>query len=127
MNTLDMHRNLAIAFCSVFRFEGVPVEGVTGAAIADCRPPGKPADAGWRPAMWSPVSRQIFLAVFILTGCGCALAQLFPGRITGTIRDLLGAERGGCTVTLTAPEIGQQRSHRSDPRGYFQLPALPFS
>ena len=77
--------------------------------------------------MWSPVSRQIFLAVFILMGCGCALAQLFPGRITGTIRDIQGAVIVGATVTLTAPEIGLQRSTVSDPEGYFNFPELPLS
>jgi Carboxypeptidase regulatory-like domain/TonB dependent receptor/TonB-dependent Receptor Plug Domain len=77
--------------------------------------------------MWSRVSRQIFLVLFILMGCGCALAQLFPGRITGTVRDIQGAVIVGATVTLTAPEIGLQRSTVSDPEGYFNFPELPLS
>ena len=53
-----------------------------------------------------------------------ALAQLFPGRITGTVRDAQGAAVPGATVKLTNPATGQERSQTTDENGEFNFPEL---
>lgn len=71
--------------------------------------------------------RNFFLLCVVLVAAECALAQLFPGRITGTVRDSQGAVIVGAAVTLTGPEIGLQRSTVSDAAGYFNFSELPLS
>jgi len=75
--------------------------------------------------MKSFASSKVFL--FVLLGCGCALGQLFPGRITGTVRDIQGAVIVAAAVTLTGPQIGLERSTASDAAGYFTFAELPLS
>ena len=66
-------------------------------------------------------------AVVLLLACAHSLvwAQLFPGRITGTIRDSQGAAVAGANVKLTNPATGQERTLVSDAEGNFNFPELP--
>ena len=52
----------------------------------------------------------IFLFAIFLWTASSTLAQQFPGRITGTVRDTQGAAVGGATVKLTNPSTGLARS-----------------
>ena len=52
-------------------------------------------------------------------------AQLFPGRITGVVRDAQGAAVAGATVKLSNPSTGQERTIVSDANGEFNFPLLP--
>jgi hypothetical protein len=53
-----------------------------------------------------------------------ASAQLFPGRITGTVRDAQGAVVPGATVKLTNPSTGLERTVTTGPGGEFNFPDL---
>src|ERR1700683_1165728 len=55
---------------------------------------------------------------------GACLAQQFPGRITGTVRDAQGASIVGATLKLTNPSTGLQRTATSDESGDFNFPEL---
>jgi hypothetical protein len=68
------------------------------------------------------VSAIIFL---ILAGAFTSSAQLFPGRITGTVQDAQGASVPGATVKLLNPSTGQERTDTSDGNGQFNFPQLP--
>lgn len=57
--------------------------------------------------------------------CACASAQLFPGRVTGTVRDSQGAAVPGATLSLTNASTGQQRSAVTGANGDFNFPGLP--
>ena len=59
-----------------------------------------------------------------LVGAGTASAQLFPGRITGAVRDAQGASIPGATVKLTNPSTGLERTQVSDQNGEFNFPEL---
>ena len=50
---------------------------------------------------------------------------IFPGRITGTVRDSQGAAVAGATVKLKNPATGQVRTLVSDSEGNFNFPELP--
>ena len=54
-----------------------------------------------------------------------AAAQLFPGRITGTVRDQSGATVPGANIKLSNPSIGQERTTTSDANGEYNFPQLP--
>jgi hypothetical protein len=54
-----------------------------------------------------------------------AAAQFFPGRITGTVRDVQGAAVPGATINLSNPATGQERTLASDQNGEFNFPELP--
>ena len=60
----------------------------------------------------------------ILFSAGTASAQLFPGRITGAVRDTQGAAVPGATVKLTNPSTGLERTEVSDANGEFNFPQL---
>src|ERR1019366_5658716 len=68
-----------------------------------------------------------FLAVVLLLAVAgpFAAAQLFPGRITGTVRDSQGAAVAGATLKLSNPATGQERTLTSDQNGEFNFPELP--
>ena len=69
--------------------------------------------------------RFIFAAVFLVLFCaGTSSAQLFPGRITGAVRDAQGAAVPGATVKLTNPSTGLERTVISDQNGEFNFPEL---
>ena len=69
--------------------------------------------------------RFILGALFLLLLCaGTASAQLFPGRITGAVRDAQGAAVTGATVKLTNPSTGLERTEVSDQNGEFNFPEL---
>lgn len=57
--------------------------------------------------------------------CACASAQLFPGRVTGTVRDSQGAAVPGAKLSLTNAFTGQQRSAVTGANGDFNFPGLP--
>ena len=72
------------------------------------------------------VVRVVTSAVLLWLVCGCfAEAQLFPGRITGVVRDAQGAVVAGATVKLSNPSTGQERTIVSDATGEFNFPQLP--
>ena len=69
--------------------------------------------------------RFILGAICLLLLCaGTASAQLFPGRITGAVRDAQGAAVVGATVKLTNPSTGLERTDTSDQNGEFNFPEL---
>jgi hypothetical protein len=53
-----------------------------------------------------------------------SIAQLFPGRITGTVRDAHGAVIPGATVKLSNPTTGLERTAATDDTGNFNFPEL---
>jgi hypothetical protein len=70
-------------------------------------------------------ARFIFAALcLVLFGAGSASAQLFPGRITGAVRDAQGASIPGATVKLSNPSTGLERTEISDQNGEFNFPEL---
>ena len=70
-------------------------------------------------------TRFIFAALFLVLFCaGASSAQLFPGRITGAVRDAQGAVVPGATVKLTNPSTGLERTQISDQNGEFNFPEL---
>jgi Carboxypeptidase regulatory-like domain len=72
------------------------------------------------------ISRYVSAVVFLILISGfSAAAQLFPGRITGSVRDAQGAAVPGATVKLSNPLTGQERSLTSDQDGEFNFPELP--
>ncbi len=60
----------------------------------------------------------------ILVGPRTSSAQLFPGRITGAVRDAQGASIPGASVKLTNPSTGLERTQISDQDGEFNFPEL---
>src|SRR3984957_10624397 len=72
------------------------------------------------------VSRFVLAVVFLVLVCALTSeAQLFPGRITGTVQDAQGAAVPGATVKLLSPATGQERTDSSDANGQFNFPQLP--
>src|SRR6202050_4092506 len=72
------------------------------------------------------VSRFVLAVVFLVLVCALTSeAQLFPGRITGTVQDAQGAALPGATVKLLSPATGQERTDSSDANGQFNFPQLP--
>ena len=71
-------------------------------------------------------SSRFFFFLFMLILCtgGGALAQQFPGRITGTVRDTQGSPVAGAAVKLTNPSTGLARSITTDETGDFNFPEL---
>src|SRR5262249_61578672 len=79
--------------------------------------PMKPADLHiriWLLAIW-----------LVVGGAGRAGAQVFPGRIVGTVTDSQGAVVLGADIKLSAPAIGLERKGTSDSNGNFRFVALP--
>lgn len=74
--------------------------------------------------MTSAARNVLWSLVCLLVAGSCALGQLFPGRVTGTIRDAQGAVIVGAAVTLSSSSTGLQRSTVSDAQGYFNFPEL---
>src|ERR1039458_9570468 len=66
-------------------------------------------------------SLVVVLIAFAFTS---SVAQLFPGRITGTVRDPQGAVLPGATVKLLNPTTGQERTVTTDDTGKFNFPEL---
>ena len=70
-------------------------------------------------------SRFAWLVVVLMTlAVGSSVAQLFPGRITGTVRDAQGAVIPGATVKLSNPTTGLERTVTTDDTGNFNFPEL---
>ena len=70
-------------------------------------------------------SRFAALVVLLVTfAVGSSVAQLFPGRITGTVRDAQGAVIPGATVKLSNPTTGLARTVTTDGTGNFNFPEL---
>ena len=70
-------------------------------------------------------SRMLLLLPFVfLFAAVSASAQIFPGRITGTVRDTRGAAVAGATVKLANPSTGLERTVTTDETGDFNFPEL---
>jgi len=74
-------------------------------------------------------SRKAFPRIASLIICmiaftAASFAQLFPGRVTGRVRDAQGAVVAGAMVKLTNPATGSQRSVTTDDSGEFNFPEL---
>jgi hypothetical protein len=69
---------------------------------------------------------RIFLlaVLFTLLGASGVAAQIFPGRVTGTVRDEQSATVAGATVKLTNPSTGFERTVVTDESGDFNFPEL---
>jgi hypothetical protein len=64
------------------------------------------------------------VVVFMTLAAASSVAQLFPGRITGTVRDAQGAVIAGATVKLSNPTTGLERTVTTDDTGNFNFPEL---
>src|SRR5689334_24774602 len=62
--------------------------------------------------------------VFGLFTAITVVAQLFPGRVTGQVRDTQGAVIAGASVKLTNPATGFERSIITNQNGEFNFPEL---
>jgi hypothetical protein len=60
----------------------------------------------------------------VLGGSSSCEAQVFPGRISGTVRDAQGASIASATVKLTNPATGWERTVITDENGEFNFPEL---
>lgn len=70
-------------------------------------------------------SRFASLVVVVMTlATASSVAQFFPGRITGTVRDVQGAVIAGATVKLSNPTTGLERTVTTDDTGNFNFPEL---
>lgn len=65
-----------------------------------------------------------FVLVLILTCAGSSSAQLFPGRVTGVVRDTQGAAIPDASVKLSNPATGLERTKTTDANGEFNFPDL---
>jgi Carboxypeptidase regulatory-like domain/TonB dependent receptor len=71
-------------------------------------------------------ARSLLVILLMLLSCGLfASAQMFPGRITGTVRDTQGAAVAGAQLKLSNVATGQERMATSDQSGNFNFPELP--
>jgi Carboxypeptidase regulatory-like domain/TonB dependent receptor len=66
----------------------------------------------------------LFLLLLTLLASTELSAQIFPGRITGTVTDAQGAAVGGAMVKLTNPATGLERVIVTDESGDFNFPEL---
>jgi Carboxypeptidase regulatory-like domain len=66
----------------------------------------------------------VLALVFLWSGSIPCFAQLFPGRVTGTVRDAQGATIAGATVKLTNPSTGLERTVVTEENGEFNFPEL---
>lgn len=66
---------------------------------------------------------SLILALLAL-GAQVSTAQLFPGRIAGTVRDVQGAVVAGATVKLANMATGMERSGVTNQNGEFNFPEL---
>jgi uncharacterized surface anchored protein len=60
----------------------------------------------------------------LLSGTSASVAQVFPGRITDTVRDSQGAVVAGATVKLSLPSTGVERAVTTNENGEFNFPEL---
>jgi hypothetical protein len=74
---------------------------------------------------------RVRICCAVVLACGAVLAsaaagraQVFPGRITGTVRDSQGGIVAGATVKVTLPSTGLERIVNSDVNGEFNFPEL---
>jgi hypothetical protein len=67
---------------------------------------------------------RIGLAAVVLFATAGSFAQIFPGRITGTVRDAQGAVVSGANIKLQNTSTGLERSVDSDANGEFNFPQL---
>ncbi len=70
-------------------------------------------------------ARSVLVNVLVVCSALFVAAQMFPGRITGTIRDAQGAAIPGATLKLSNVATGQERTVASDQTGNFNFPELP--
>jgi len=74
------------------------------------------------------LSLSMLLALgLIFVFAGSSHAQIFPGRITGTVLDSSGGAVEGAEVALSAGEIGLERSVKTDSNGAFRFQELPLA
>src|SRR5262249_49654452 len=66
----------------------------------------------------------VLALVFLLASSIPCLAQLFPGRISGTVRDAQGAAIASATVKLSNPATGLERVVVTEENGEFNFPDL---
>src|SRR5580698_4770227 len=67
---------------------------------------------------------QLLAAIALTLISVSAIAQIAPGKITGTVKDSQGAVVVGATVKLTNPSTGISRSAETDANGEFNFPEL---
>ena len=72
---------------------------------------------------WDRFSGIALVAVVLFATTGL-IAQIFPGRITGTVRDAQGAVVSGANVKLQNTSTGLERSVDTNENGEFNLPQL---
>ena len=63
----------------------------------------------------------------VLVLAGSSHAQIFPGRIAGTVVDSSGGAVEGAQVVLSSADIGLERSVKTDSSGAFHFQELPLA
>lgn len=76
---------------------------------------------------WLRVATVLRAFLLLLAGAAGLPAQIFPGRITGTVRDATGGVITGAQLKLTGPAIAFERTVVTDTSGTFNFPELPLS
>src|SRR5690242_8166226 len=74
--------------------------------------------------MTNVVLRVASLVLLLIAFAAGAIAQIFPGRVTGHVVDAQGAVIAGANVKLTNPATGLERSVTTDESGQFNFPEL---
>ena len=67
---------------------------------------------------------RFVLLALILCSAISSFAQLYPGRVAGTVQDVQGAVIAGATLKLTNPSTGFERTATTDANGEFNFPEL---
>ena len=67
---------------------------------------------------------RFVLLALILCSATSSFAQLYPGRVAGTVQDVQGAVIAGATLKLTNPSTGFERTATTDANGEFNFPEL---
>ena len=71
-------------------------------------------------------SRPLLAVIVLALAATTSVAQLFPGRVTGRVRDEQGAVVSGATLKLSNPDTGFERAITTDESGEFNFPELAF-
>src|SRR5579862_410891 len=70
------------------------------------------------------IPRVPLMLLLLVLGAQFSMAQLFPGRIAGTVRDVQGAVVAGAVVKLANVATGMERSVVTNQNGEFNFPEL---
>ena len=118
--TFDQHRkSLPIQMYRLYTSGNLlDIPAGTGVACASIQ-----GTAGGGTMKWGLYARLVLAAMLMLAATSLA-AQIFPGRITGTVRDAQAAVVPGANVKLTNTATGLERTATTSDNGEFNFPQL---